>query len=1022
MVLQNILFSRKSICKNKDMYFRYKDAEVSFAYYPNRLEAEMIFLAEGSTLKTDTYFNSFSIYKWKKYTQIDHLDLRIIIHGSFTLKFYNVVRFNNENVITELCSYTVNEPDKATHTFEIPIEDCTDGLVYFELVAAEPESVFYNGSYCTKTDVVNPAAVNPVKFAIDICTYKREKFIIENIKKIRERIIDNPNSPLFGKLDLYISDNGQSLDYDSLNDKHVFVFPNKNLGGAGGFGRCMYEILQNKYKNGYTHIIMMDDDVRLDPNVLERNYAFLRLLKPDYNDAFIGGAMLRLDNEWMQSESGDIWYQTNTKPIKYKYDLRKIMWLLKNEKEDTVNHFGWWYCCMPISVVKSNNLPLPIFIKRDDIEYGLRNGRHFINLNGICVWHEPFEAKRSPYLDYYYYRNQSIINSRHRPEFDSEEMLKYYDTIVEDLIEQDIYAYRYREAHIKLQGIDDFLKGIDWLKSQDGEAINRAVLRWTYKLKPVDQLNGTFIHGLYERSLKFKETKEQTAKRKKTHNGWDEPPKKNLVIAPLKDSSAVTCLTCGAKRVLYYDEVSNKGYIAVRSDTQRQNVLKHFNLTRQNIIDNYDRVKEEYDSRFEELTCREFWEKYLFDDNSCEEKPVVKEWWEKIGNFTDERIQKGKEKLNETQKEINRLKLKGVLRPIKNNRVVFYIANRHGLSCNIKYILTELVKEAGTKLDIILVSDYPESCSKASSMGVKVVQSDTEEHKYFNLTAKVIITNDDLPAYFVKRKGQTVINTWHAAMNYKTIGPDFLQPRTEEEMQIYLMENRQPDFYLSGSRFFSENTAESFHYDPKIFLPTGMARNDIFFSDYSEIVKKIRKIYNISDDKKIALYAPTFRKGFKSNDIIFDFRRFKKALSQRFGGDWIILYRGHYFVKNNPKTESIDVSRYDDMQELMCAADILVSDYSSCLWDFTFTGRPAFVFASDLNEYIEEDRGFALPIKLWPYPVSTNTEELCDVILNFDWEEYNEKVKLHHEREGSYEKGSSARAACELILKQVGID
>ena len=1019
MVLQELLFTSRDICKSKDLYFRYRDAEVSFSRSPEDKHEELLFMNEGSTLKTDTYFNSFSIGKWKKYTTISHLGLKLDIQGDFKIVFKSAVRMNNDNQLTTLCSYEACEPEKHRRAFEIPIDECEDGIIYFEITAQTENSILYGGFYYTLTDVGNSEILNPVRLAVDICTFRREKYVIKNIEKIYEHIIDNPESPLYNKLDLYISDNGRTLDCDQLSSEHIHVYPNKNLGGAGGFGRGMYEILLNKEKKRYTHVIMMDDDVRIDPHILERNYTFLRLLKSEYSDAFIGGAMLRLDTEWIQSESGNIWYTTSSKPVKFQYDLRSLKWILKNEKEDTLNYFGWWYCCMPASVIQEDNFPLPIFIKRDDIEYGLRCGRHFINLNGISVWHQAFDEKRSPYLDYYYYRNQFIIDSRHRPDFDAEQMLKYYDTDFKNKIETDINLYRYKEAHLKLQGIEDFLKGIDWLKEQDGEVLNSVIMsRRTYRLKPVEELNCTFTHGIYENSLKFKESKEAEKKRKATHNGWDLPPTKDFVIAPANNPHLG--MVCGAKRVLYYDESTNRGYITVRSETERDAVLKHYELVRKNIEKNYDRVRQEYDQRFEELICREFWEKYLFTPVE-QANPIPEEWWEKIVDFRPARVEKGKEKLRQIERDLRKQKWQQHFMSIKDNRVLFYLTNRRGLTCNPKYILLELLKEAEGRLEIILASDYPETCTSAAEKGVKVVQAGSDEHLRYHLTSKVIITNDDQPANFLKRKGQIYINTWHAGMNYKTIGPDHLQPRTPEEMKVYLMENRQPDYYLSGSEFFTENTSESFHFDKKVFVPTGLARNDIFFTDHSDAVRRVRSEFKVPDGKKIALYAPTFRKGFKTSGVMFDFRRFKKALHEKFGGDWIVFYRGHYFVKNNPRTDSIDVSRYEDMQELMCAADILVSDYSSCLWDFTFTGRPAFVYASDLNDYIGDDRGFALPMDKWPYPIATNTNELCSNIAEFDKDDYNAKVKLHHEREGAYEKGTSAKAACEIIMRSCGI-
>ena len=107
-----------------------------------------------------------------------------------------------------------------------------------------------------------------------------------------------------------------------------------------------------------------------------------------------------------------------------------------------------------------------------------------------------------------------------------------------------------------------------------------------------------------------------------------------------------------------------------------------------------------------------------------------------------------------------------------------------------------------------------------------------------------------------------------------------------------------------------------------------------------------------------------------------------------------------------------DVTNYPDMQELLCAADILITDYSSCMWDFSLMYKPCFIYATDIEQYTQE-RDFYTPMSEWPFPIATNTDELINNILNFNQEEYVQKVKQHHKALGSFEDGH----ASERILK-----
>ena len=156
----------------------------------------------------------------------------------------------------------------------------------------------------------------------------------------------------------------------------------------------------------------------------------------------------------------------------------------------------------------------------------------------------------------------------------------------------------------------------------------------------------------------------------------------------------------------------------------------------------------------------------------------------------------------------------------------------------------------------------------------------------------------------------------------------------------------------------------------------------------------------------------------KSSTFGMDFEKVCEAFSKRFGGEWVMLFRNHNFVKaKGTYAGVIDVSAYHDMQELMYAADVLISDYSSCLYDFCMTERPAFVYATDIDNYVENERAFAYPIEKWPYPIAASNDALVDAILNFDEEDYKNKVKKHLEDTGAYDNGTASEQAVDIIRK-----
>ena len=121
-------------------------------------------------------------------------------------------------------------------------------------------------------------------------------------------------------------------------------------------------------------------------------------------------------------------------------------------------------------------------------------------------------------------------------------------------------------------------------------------------------------------------------------------------------------------------------------------------------------------------------------------------------------------------------------------------------------------------------------------------------------------------------------------------------------------------------------------------------------------------------------------------------------------------------AKGASSQTALDVTAYPDMQELLCAADVLVSDYSSCIWDFSLTEKPCFLFAPDLSDY-QCERDFYLDIHKWPFPLAETTEELAQQLLQFDLAAYTEAVREHLSKLGSRERGNAAETLCEFITE-----
>lgn len=359
------------------------------------------------------------------------------------------------------------------------------------------------------------------------------------------------------------------------------------------------------------------------------------------------------------------------------------------------------------------------------------------------------------------------------------------------------------------------------------------------------------------------------------------------------------------------------------------------------------------------------------------------------------------------------------LGPLHRNRIVFFSYHGKQYSCNPKYI-SEYITEHHLPFEIIWGFERPSDFFYLKQQGIFVTKYLSLPFLRICLTSRYIITNSEIPSWFPVTKKQTLINTWHGGGAYKRVG-DAYKKETKEKQKRAELSRKTPCIYISSSKAFTQMTLrESFRHKGKV-LETGMPRNDCLVSQNKpELHHKVRNHYSLPDDCKLLLYAPTFRNTKKASDYLLDYEAIRQTLTDRFSGEWHILLRMHHFVMEQlPKTSAyIDASLYPDMQELLYASDILVTDYSSSMWDFALTGKPCFLYASDLKQY-DLKRGFYTDIHTWPYPLSENVNELIYNLETFNPQQYKEDISKHLSALGNREVGKAAQLITEYLLHKL---
>lgn len=332
--------------------------------------------------------------------------------------------------------------------------------------------------------------------------------------------------------------------------------------------------------------------------------------------------------------------------------------------------------------------------------------------------------------------------------------------------------------------------------------------------------------------------------------------------------------------------------------------------------------------------------------------------------------------------------------PISKNKIVVSSYSGAGYGDNGKYIVEELLRRE-CDMDIVWLcsserSPLPDKVRRVKYRSLRAI--------YELATARVWIDNKRKPDYVRKRADQYYIMTWHGGIAIKQIEMDAEAKLPAEYVRAAKNDSKMADLFLAESRWTREMYERIFWYDGEI-LTCGAPRQDLLWQADKDRISRIRHALGISDDEKLLLYVPTFRRDMQTNDLSvyrMDWEGILDAMERRFGGQWRGLIRLHPNVAALARELSLgarvrDVTAYPDVQELLLVSDCLITDYSSTIFDFGVMTRPAFIWARDIAEYARQ-RDFTLRFDQLPFSMATNDAELIASIDAFDESEYGRKM------------------------------
>ena len=409
-------------------------------------------LGKGAVCVLDSFYNACFIGRGGWPESVGTLTCRLCLTGDFDVSIVFRALDGRETVLeTRQCLGCTTGNYQEFSISRLPERD---GRVFLVLRSLVSESSIRGGEYtCEK----NPE--NPVRLGVVICTHHREDEVLENLRKIA-------GDPILNDIRILVVDNGRSLSAD-LIPGNCRLIPNENDGGAGGFSRGILTLLE---QGNCTHAVLMDDDVQLDTEGLHRSRRHFEYAP----ESALAGALLSVENPCTSHEVGadlDPAHPLRVLPKLVGINLGDAGGLSAWQQWEGAQYGGFWFFGFPLESVRDAGMLLPVFVKADDIEFGLRLTKQGIPIDiqaGVGVHHSGFSdfdlSKR-----YYWVRNMLIVRMLH--DFP-------LSLTVKGLLSDAMKELRSGRSGFLLAlalGTEDFLKGPSWLEAVDDQLLMASI-------------------------------------------------------------------------------------------------------------------------------------------------------------------------------------------------------------------------------------------------------------------------------------------------------------------------------------------------------------------------------------------------------------------------------------------------------------------------------------------------------------------------------------------------------------------
>jgi galactofuranosylgalactofuranosylrhamnosyl-N-acetylglucosaminyl-diphospho-decaprenol beta-1,5/1,6-galactofuranosyltransferase len=419
-----------------------------------------------------SYFNAFPASYWKRWTTVTDVTLRLRVKGAGRIEVY---RSKPNGDVVHLTGAPVHaEKDWAVHEFATSLAPFEDGgWLWFDVYTENVELTVSEAAW------LSAEPIPMKKLAVGTTTFSRLDDCVESLLALAEDpVVLDVISKVFvaDQGPRKIRDHERFAEVEAALGERLSVIAQANLGGSGGFTRALFESIEHTKPGTVDQILLMDDDIALEPDSILRSNVFARAAaKP----VIVGSQMLNLQAKSRLHTMGEVvdlatcvWRAAPGAITDHDFGTGSLRETRELHRRIDATYNGWWMCLFPREVVEKVGLPLPLFIKCDDAEYSLRalaQDVPTVTLPGSAVWHEPWTDKNDTkdWTVYFHLRNRLVMAALHSPYDMRKTLLKQgARSAVRRLL-----SMEYSTAALELKALEDFMAGPDKLFDKLGTAL-----------------------------------------------------------------------------------------------------------------------------------------------------------------------------------------------------------------------------------------------------------------------------------------------------------------------------------------------------------------------------------------------------------------------------------------------------------------------------------------------------------------------------------------------------------------------